>query len=405
MDKYIDFLIKIKTPTFIKKQRYIGNIHGTLRYITGFVIFGAIGNYLLRNYCDKFKNNNFKSIYYSCTKCSKKCEFFKLILSTEKIICNDAIFMEKNTNNFKDDEIIRNLKSLIVCRKSKDHIFDNLIYYLENHDHALPTCKICNSSVKRTEKSVYLYQHNTPQLRLKSFEPDVLIIKKTGIDGTLGSAKENILYQLECIEPNQTFKSRILYNETLTDIVKESLNGIQEYGIGGNRNRGFGKIQINILKEYSCDDYIESRLKSIEDNSEILSNRLNWIDDDHEAIIITLKSDLNLMPFSFIPDGNDFVDLINSRFSLNLPKEKIKLIKFIGKKNTRTQYLIQNQADLMIINQIEAGSILIYTYPKSIKTDLLNALTKSELYHLGWYPERGLGHIICNSKIHFIGDN
>jgi len=405
IDKIIEFSIKIKTPTYIKQQKFIGNIYGTLKYIPGSTIFGAIGNYLLRNYCNQFKSNQFKSVYENCRKCTSKCEFFEAILSKDKIICNDATFIERN-NSFKDDEYIRNLKSLTICRKDKNHIQDALLYYLQTKELSLPLCKTCNNPMKRGSKSVYLLMNGGKHFILKSLEPNVIMLTTTGVDRTTLSVREGILFRLECIEPDQIFTTKILVNESIVDIIKEALNGLDNYGIGGSRNRGFGRIEINILKERSTDEYISNRKDLVIKNSEILSNNLDYLPEGHNAVIITFKSDLNLLPFSFIPDGMEFTHLLNSRlskFGIKLQSNEIQLIRFFGKKGIRAHFSEQNQMNSMLINQIEAGSSLVYSYPKSINDDFFGTLIYAELYHIGWNPERGFGQFICNSNIHFKG--
>jgi len=397
--KILEFTIKLKSPVHIKSQRFHGNVNGTLSYIPGSTIFGALGNYLLRTSCELFQNGNFKSIYDSCSKCEKKCGFYDIILTPNKLVCNTGLL---KTGNVEYDEIFRLLKTTQICRTDSNHVFDSLIFQLKEQNlNIVPKCSYrnCNSELKRKSKSVY-YVKNNGKSSLQSLSVQKNIVTRTVIDRTLGAAKSGFLYHIEYLEPGQKFISKLLINEEKLNLIKDALKGIEKLGLGGNRNRGFGQTEIKIEKIYDATEYISREKQRIQKNTNRLSEILIPENKNFKILIITFKSDFYNTPINFIPTGNEFLNLISDRLNLKNIDVQLKLHKIFCKKTNKNQYFEQDSLFYNILSVLEAGSIIVYLIDNKSFNNILEPLVKTQLYHIGWFADRGFGNFICNSQIY-----
>ncbi|MHA1427090.1 MAG: RAMP superfamily CRISPR-associated protein [Candidatus Helarchaeota archaeon] len=393
----LELAIDIKSPLHVKSHKFHGNVNETLSYIPGSTLYGALGNYILRTQCSKFKNNKFHSIYSTCVACEQKCAFYNIIVTPNQLICNDAL---KCNENVKHEHVFRNLNTLVVCRKNKEHIFDLLLHLLRNSKNDDFKCLEvdCRSDLKRKTKSVYYLKNGTIS-SLHGLSVTKKLLTKTGINRKTRSSKEKYLYYLRYIEPNQTFKTRLLFQDEHFSIIKEALEGIELVGLGGNRNRGFGQVEVSYSKkEYQKE--VNERIRQFQENTELISNKLDFLDDEQRVLIVTLKSELIFMPLTLIPTGPELIRAINYRGNTNIPEEGIKLHKIFVKKINRNLYLEQDSLKSLAISAIDAGSILVYLIEKKILDNHAEDLIKAEFNNIGWMPERGFGNFICNSEIY-----
>lgn len=412
-------LVKLvpKEPIRISFTKTSSYFYETLGYIPGSTIRGAIAKYIGNKYV--YRDNKFIqfflkqpvifcNLYPSGRDIRSRGMAKPIPLSARncktypgfKVYMPDECPEEEKRHGSKDILIMSFLTKLIS----------------EEIGASLPLkekCDHCRSSLKNLSGFYIIYSSEIK-------EPPRQVMTRIAINRKLSTTKEGVLYSYEAIEPifNPYTKKRepLIFSGLIkipknSNGLKEILSEIKEIQVGGRKNVGFGKAEIQ-FEDYIGDSKETLRKRLIELNQKIgelgneLSNLLglsssklknkfeeltkgNISEADKVYFTVTLISDL------IFPEP-DFKSFIEIQFGAGVElKECFLDTHRVGGWNTA----ISIQKELH--TALSRGSTLIFSIPSNEIENLIDKVSELNQRGIGLQTFEGFGQFSFCDEFHY----
>ena len=339
--RYLFYRIETKEPVKMSGQSKAEEIEGSLDYITGSSVRGAVIGVALRNLSQEnkmtgeIKQRLLKQIY-----------FFNAypIYEVQSDSCK-----EKERRAFPAPYCFYGKKSDLTAYNGKRievrsiwNTYENPVSWEE---------KVC-----MTEPFVCFRGDTVYGIKVKK---DFRLHTSVNITPNHGMGKA--MFRYEAIQPNQDFCGIIMTEDTgLADMVKGFLQD-KEYYLGGSKGSGYGKVSIHFLYEGEKETSLE----------------WVWKDDQKEFYVYYLSDTILYDSYgklvSYLPE-----DFLKQRLDL----ENIEYMGGLGRTVNITGYNSAGHYALPQLTGIKAGTIQKYRYRGN------NQLLKEKIEKL---QERGVG--------------
>lgn len=429
----IDYNLLTNSRIYIgAKKPYGGNFMESFDYIPGGVIRGAVARLLLEE-CPK--DDDQKKDHQSCPD-KNGCRFYELFGcgDSQDVIFTDCYpesYVKKKVwvlpitartckyhPGFKSDERRFNEKRKTGDREIENHgVLDILISQLvyEELNPSLLVWKLrCNLPKKdqgqcnaRIDSFGGFYQYHGE----KDYEAIKPVSKvrlvRAAINRRRNTAEDEMLYSLELIEKGQNFYGSIILPGEKFDLVKNALHEVSKFGwIGGASSRGFGRIEINAIKEIEFPE-----LRPIQERIE----RFNEIIEEERKTYQKFAPTDEPKPGKYftidLQSDAIFVDRFGQRVTILSPGMLLEYLDLTGKipeltmersytspvyiSGWSTAWRMPKEVHL----GVKAGSLFVYLV-KELTDELIEALERAEEIGMGEKREEGFGRFIVCHPFH-----
>ncbi len=384
--KEITAVIEAESPLHFGRGRF-GVIKRTHECIPGSIMRGAIGTALISLYC-----KNEKVDHDQCEEeLRKECPYY--LLFQDRTCENSKTHFKYSYPLFLEDGVKTKLRPAPLdfkyCERCKK-------YYREREN----KCKRCGSNLTFLKFSPFDLSFSTP-IPIQKHEIGRTAIDREGgghAEVEYGEERAGTLHVMEVIPRKTLFWLSIFFSGG--DSEKPLLNSIkfvEDEGIGGGKNRGFGKISFSEVKisEIREEDILK-RARAIE--NKIKSGKMR-IDLTSPAIIKLGDKTLSRITPDYLTEyaKNSYSKIFEEEIGLDVPK----LLDLYARNETVTGWSLEDSNLIEgrrkdVYSAISPGSF--FNYAIEGVENWAKALVCLEILGIGVWRSHGYGSILFSEN-------
>lgn len=234
------------------------------------------------------------------------------------------------------------------------------------------------------------------------------VITRAGISRKRGSVIDQILYNRQVLEENQSFWGNIyLSDETLLDAFEEFLEEATDNELvylGNNKSRGMGKmsldyhrIDVNRASEENKFDLLGSRITAFNEKLRSKADEYSIsVPNDVWYIPVTLESDAIIKDELFRLPPSLTSDYFDSEWDLKGIKTVYQCINTIKIMSWNSVFCLPDSDDMAF----KMGSVFLLSYKGSLNDDFLKKTHEMQQNGLGERRHEGFGNITVADSFH-----